>query len=400
MKLMRLSRSLGGLLCAAVAAACAEGTSPKPVPVGVWTDLTAGGDHTCGLTGDGAAHCWGLDTLGQLGDGPRIRSSTPVAVAGGLTFASLTAGYGHSCGLTSSGVAYCWGYNYSGELGDGSTTNRPTPVPVVGLTFASLTAGSGHTCGLTSGGAAYCWGDNHYGELGDGSTDSSAFYLRPAPVAVVGGLMFVSLTAGSWHTCGVTTNGAAYCWGLNAAGDLGDGSTDSSALYVRPAPVAVAGGLTFASLTAGLQHTCGVAANGAAYCWGDNYYGGLGDGSRDSAASYRRLTPVAVVGGLTFASLAAGRWYTCGLTSGGTAYCWGSDESGQLGDGSSGFMNLGVRPSAVAGGLTFARLTASGSHVCGVTSGGAAFCWGDNSDGELGDGSTTTRLTPVGVANP
>jgi alpha-tubulin suppressor-like RCC1 family protein len=388
------SRTLSQLLCAAVVAACSERTGPNPV--GPWTSLTAGGDHTCGLTSNGAAHCWGLDTLGQLGDGPRIRSSTPVAVAGGLTFASLTAGYGHSCGLMSSGAAYCWGYNYSGQLGDGSTTNHPTPVPVVGgPTFPSLTAGSEHTCGLTSSGAAYCWGRGVYGQLGRGDTLQAS-----TPVAVAGGLTFASLTAGGQHTCGVTTAGKAYCWGDNTEGQLGDGSRDSSTGYARPTPAAVVGGLTFVSLTAGFQHTCGVTTSGGAYCWGDNYYGELGDGSRDSATLYKRLTPVAVVGGLTFASLTAGGSYTCGPTSGGAVYCWGSNESGQLGDGSSDFMNFRLTPAAVAGGLTFASLTAGTSHICGVTSGGVAYRWGDNSDGELGDGSTTQRPTPVAVASP
>ncbi|MDP3775419.1 MAG: IPT/TIG domain-containing protein, partial [Gemmatimonadales bacterium] len=135
------------------------------------TSLTAGGGHTCGLTSGGAAYCWGGNGSGQLGDGSTTQRPTPVAVAGGITFASLAPGGGRTCGVTSGGAGYCWGVNSDGQLGDGSTTQRSTPVAVAGgLTFASLTAGGGHTCGVTSGGAAYCWGVNFQGQLGDGST--------------------------------------------------------------------------------------------------------------------------------------------------------------------------------------------------------------------------------------
>ena len=171
-----LLRSLCGLLCAAVAAACSEGTGPRP---GSWTSLTAGIAHTCGLTSGGAAYWWGHNVSGQLGDGSTTNRTRPAAVVGGITFASLTAGNAYTCGVTSGGAAYCWGDNSYGALGDGSITNRTRPAAVVGgIPFASLTAGGAHTCGLTSGGAAYCWGHNNWGELGDGSITD-----RTTPVA-------------------------------------------------------------------------------------------------------------------------------------------------------------------------------------------------------------------------
>jgi alpha-tubulin suppressor-like RCC1 family protein len=299
-----------------------------------------------------------------------------------VTWTGLTTGYWHNCGTTSGGAAYCWGDNWWGQLGDGSSlSSRTTLVAVAGgLTFASLTAGEVYTCGQTSDGAAYCWGLNDFGQLGDGSTTD-----HHTPGTAAGGLTFASLTAGGKHTCGLTSSGAAYCWGLNEFGQLGDGSTST-----RLTPVAVASGLMFASLTAGLEHTCGLVSGGAAYCWGYNPYGGLGDGSTTN-----RTTPVPVAGGLTFVSLTPGGAHTCGLTSGGAAYCWGDNYYGELGDGST---TDRWTPVAVAGGLTFASLTAGWIHTCGRTNGGAAYCWGFNLYGGLGDGSTTNRTTPVPVA--
>ncbi len=194
----------------------------------------------------------------------------------------------------------------------------------------------------------------------------------------------VSLAAGYYHSCALKSDGTAYCWGDNTYGELGDGSTTGHAT-----PTAVTGGLTFSSLTAGLAHTCGLTSGGAAYCWGDNTYGELGDGS-----TTQRTSPVAVAGGLTFASLTAAVNYTCGVTSGGSAYCWGVNTSGQLGFGSTANQSA---PTAVAGALTFASLQAGGDHTCGRTGSGAAYCWGFNFGGELGDGTTTDRTTPVQV---
>lgn len=390
---------VGGLLCAALVTACGERTSPKGA---TWISLAAGNAVTCGVTASGAGFCWGSNQSGQLGDSSTTQRLTPAPVAGGLTFASLTAGDRHTCVVTSSGVAYCWGDDSVGELGDSTggapASNRPTPVAVAGgLSFVNLTAGGGHTCGVTGAGVAYCWGYDSYGQLGDSSLYSAAHHT---PVAVVGGLTFTNLTAGFMHTCGVTNNGATYCWGLAEVGALGDGQSHLICYGFKAfpdapcskSPVAVAGGLTFASVTAGFGHTCGLTRGGAAYCWGDNGNGQLGDGS-----TTRQPTPVAVAGGLTFASLTAGQLQTCGLTGGGAAYCWGDNTYGELGDGST---TRRLTPVAVTGGLTFASLRAGWTHACGLTSGGAAYCWGDNTYGELGDGTTTQRLVPVAVTTP
>ncbi|NDG98588.1 MAG: hypothetical protein EBY11_11715, partial [Proteobacteria bacterium] len=179
------------------------------------------------------------------------------------------------------------------------------------MQFTSLALGHYHTCGLVAGGAAYCWGYNGLGQLGDGTTQD-----RAAPVAVSGGLTFTSLgLGGSGWTCGLTGEGRAYCWGYNDLGQLGDGT-----LLNRSAPVAVSGGRVFISLATAAEHTCGLIAGGAAYCWGENVNGQSGDGTNE-----RHSLPVAVSGGRTFTSLATGSssGHTCGLEPSGAAYCWG-----------------------------------------------------------------------------
>jgi alpha-tubulin suppressor-like RCC1 family protein len=319
-------------------------TSPVAVVRGLtFASLSVGSYHTCGVTPVGKAYCWGAGFWGQLGDGTTTDRTRPEAVVGGLTFASLSAGSGHTCGVTSAG-AYCWGDNEYGALGDSTMTPDSTPVAVVGgLTFASLSAGGAYTCGVTLAptDGAYCWGLNIDGTLGDGTTAD-----RTTPGAVVDGRIFATVSAGDdRHSCGLTPAGEAYCWGANFDGELGDGTMNPDST-----PVAVVGGLTFASLGAGGGHTCGATAPGGAtpaglvFCWGYNQHGQLGEGTPDS-----RPTPVAVLGGLTFASLSVGEFHTCGLTPTGAAYCWGYNVYGQLGDETT---TDRMSPVAVAGGIT------------------------------------------------
>jgi alpha-tubulin suppressor-like RCC1 family protein len=253
--------------------------------------ISVGRAHTCGLALTGVAFCWGSNIAGHLGF---VTQTTSVDTAGFVgtnqLFKRLAAGGLHNCALNVADQAYCWGFNDQGQLGDGTTTTifpdtgaaAPAWVRPVsgGLAFDSITAGYKHTCALTAAGAAYCWGDNTYGQLGDGSTSRSL-----VPVAVAGGQTFVTLSAGFYHTCGIVTTGEAYCWGRNTpnavqesvGGQLGDGTTTD-----RPLPTLVSGGLTFQSISAGEVSTCGVTGSSLAYCWGDNEYGQAGTGSTAS----------------------------------------------------------------------------------------------------------------------
>ena len=330
----------------------------------------------------------GTATLtGNLFDGTPFEGSDDICVVPPATIQmSVSAGSRHSCGVTTTGAAYCWGRGVEGQLGDGTNAISNVPVAVSGgLTFQLVSSSDGaHSCGVTTAGAAYCWGANFAFQLGDGTDASSN-----VPVAVSGGLTFQSVSLGGSHSCGVTTAGAAYCWGFNREGQLGDGT---NTLFII-VPVAVSGGLTFQSVSLGRFYSCGVTTAGKrAYCWGFNGDGELGDGTNTDSN-----VPVAVLGGLTFQLVSAGSEYNCGVTTAGAAYCWGQNALGGLGDGTNTDSNV---PVAVLGGLTFQSVSVGVGHSCGVTTDGPAYCWGWNGNGTLGDGTNTDSNVPVGVDPP
>jgi alpha-tubulin suppressor-like RCC1 family protein len=347
----------------------------------------AGGDqHTCTLTPAGGVQCSGANAYGQLGDGTTTPRLTLTAVSG-LTsgVAAVAAGAYHTCALTLSGTVACWGYNYFGQLGDGTTTNRLTPAAVSGLGngAVALAAGWFHTCALTPAGGVVCWGRNTNGQLGDGTTTD-----RSAPKAVSGlASGAVAIAAGAYHTCAVTTAGSLLCWGYNAYGQLGDGTSTS-----RPTPTAVSGlSHGVAAVEAAFRHTCALTTSGAVLCWGDNFYGQLGDGS-----TTQRITPTAVSGlGSGAGALSGGADHNCALTSGGGVLCWGRNIEGQLGDGTTTSRSTPTAVSGLGGGVT--SIAGGHSHTCAVTPGGLA-CWGANDAGQLGDGTTTQRSTPAAAA--
>src|SRR5690606_29416051 len=212
----------------------------------------------------------------------------------------------------------------------------------------------------------------------------------PLPLAVEGGAVYQAISAGGDHTCALRTDGAAVCWGSNYTGQLGNGSATDA-----PSPTPVAGATAFTSIRAGLWHSCALDGSGAAWCWGDNSFGQVGNGNMMGGAP--RGVPTAVRGTARFTVLetsSAGS-HTCGLTAGGEAWCWGRNDSGQLGDGTTESRN---RPTPVATTLRFDVIAPASHHTCGLTPDGAAWCWGDNSSGQLGDNSLTSRRTPVAVA--
>ncbi len=351
------------------------------------TAIAAGGEHTCALTTGGGVKCWGWNGTGQLGDGNTTGQTAPVDVSGltsGVT--AIAAGRGHTCALTTAGGVKCWGYNYYGQLGDSSTTTRLTPVDVSGVAsgVTTIAAANYQTCALTRAGEVKCWGYNQYGQLGDGSTTN-----RLTPVNVSGLTSGVTaMAAGGYHTCALTAGGGVKCWGANGSGQLGDGSTTA-----RLTPVDVSGvasGVT--AMAAGGTHTCALSTAGGVKCWGGNDYGELGDGSTTA-----RLTPVDVSGltsGVT--ALATGYPHTCALSTTGGVKCWGRNGSGQLGDGSTTGRLTPVDASGLASGVT--AMAAGLDHSCALTTAGGVKCWGDNGTGKLGDGTTTAHQAPVNVS--
>ncbi|HJU74221.1 MAG TPA: protein kinase [Gemmatimonadaceae bacterium] len=260
---------------------------------------------------------------------------------------------------------------------DTAPTPNVTP-SVPSLSFpaerARVTAGSRHSCVISSVGKANCWGNNAAGQLGDGSMD-----VQVTPVSVAGDFVFSQLSAGDSHTCGVTTAGEALCWGDNDAGQLGDGTTSA-----RTAPVRVSGGHNFSYVRAGRSHTCGLTTSGAVVCWGNNGNGQLGDGSRVS-----RNSPVRVPLPGAASRLGVGGSHTCALLNDGSAYCWGANTYSQLGDSSK---TSRTEPVRVATSQRFVSIGSGREHTCAVTLGNDAYCWGRNSSGQAGIGTSSEAV--------
>lgn len=298
-----------------------------PTPVAgnlVFRRISAGGLYTCGVTTDNRIWCWGANFNGGLGTGDEQRRYLPVQVASTLAWQTVSAGFGsgHTCALTTDRVAYCWGFNGDGALGDGSRTSRSLPAPVAGgRKWREISAGYSHTCGVTSGRIALCWGADDRGQLGDNPERGR----RVVPRRVAGDLLYDQISAGFLHSCGVTTDARVLCWGAGLEGQIGDGK-----LLDRFIPTAVAGTRTYRRVSArGVSHTCAETLNSRLFCWGLNAWGSLGDGTTDPSPR-----PVAVATDLRFVQMSAGADHSCAVTAAAVAYCWGANEFAQLGDGS------------------------------------------------------------------
>jgi alpha-tubulin suppressor-like RCC1 family protein len=302
-------------------------------------------------------------------------SSPAVAATSSWQFVDITTGSsGASCGITPAGAAYCWGNNHEGQIGDNTTVAKSTPTLVAGgLVWRSIRAAGNVTCGVTTTDVGYCWGDNTGGALGDGTTTD-----RRQPEPVTGGHSWSVIAVGDTHTCGITTGGVTYCWGANNYGQGG-----RTPLTATSTPTAVVGGHAFSSIDLGDNRSCGL-EGGNAYCWG---FTPLGNGSSSDSS-----TPVLVSGG-PYVSVSAGSWNMCVVEADGDAYCWGWNFNGALGIGNT---SIRTSPSLVAGGHSWKSvMMGEADTACGITTVGAVYCWGLNSDGQLGDGTTTNRSSPV-----
>lgn len=382
-----------------------------------FSSISSGTNHTCALTSDGNAYCWGRNSSGELGATSKDTckkehvefpcSTRPIAVSGGLHFTALVVGRFHSCGLSNEGRGYCWGSDYHGQLGADSgltTCHEPNgnplkcasiPVPVAGgYRFALLVAGQLHTCGVTTAGVTYCWGLDEAGQLGSdsvsgpcGEPGEGQAPCRRTPVRVGGERTLVALAAGRSHTCGLDAQGQAWCWGRFLGAPL-------SPIGAHP---------PFTSINAGDHKTCALTSDGVPFCWGV-----FRIGSSDLLATLTTPTPggtwqAADDSALHFTLVTIGEEHICGLTSARAAYCWGVGWEGNLGI-SRGLFKLGRQgsndPLPVEGKLQFAVLSAGFAYTCGIGSDGRAYCWGENTLGQLGDGTTKGHDQPKPVLEP
>lgn len=346
----------------------------------------------------------GLHTL-QVSNLPPGCGVTPASVtipAGATVTADLTvqcvviqriaAATSHACATSTAAAVQCWGDNTSGALGIGATTPAQSSTPLRVQTpfpIIDLTSGYAHTCGL-AGGTALCWGLNAFAAAGVGSI--GGVLSLPTPPQT-GGVAFTKIAAGGYHTCALTATGEAWCWGWNAEGQTGIGSAGSPVILPQRVQD---GGLRFTEIAAGESHTCALTAAGAAYCWGGNARGELGSDPATSGAIVP--TPIPVPGGHTFTSIDGGLVHTCALDVNRRAWCWGDRTRGQIGDGVVG--NSIAPPTQVPGTLTFTQLSVGGETTCGVVESATSpvMCWGRGDQGSLGNGTLTpSQGSPVTV---
>lgn len=374
------------------------------MPVGVIKKITLGNYHACAIASDDRLYCWGGGDYGQLGNNTYDNSAIPIAVSQGASSTGLvkqiTAGYYHTCVIASDDKSYCWGYNYYGQLGHGHDYLEPTPTNVSnGVmspgTIKQLAAGNYHTCAIASDDRAYCWGSNGSGLLGNNSTTGS-----PVPVAISQGVMpagiIKQISAKDDHTCVIASNDKPYCWGSNEYGELGNNSTTDSSV-----PVAVSQGVmptgAVKQLALAAYHTCAIASNDKVYCWGENSFNQLGNGTTTDSHIPVEVSQGAMPAG-AIKQITAGYYNTCVIASDDKVYCWGYNNYGQLGTGNT---TAAPVPVAVAQGAIPAgaikQLSSGVYHACVIASDDKPYCWGYNYHGQLGINSTTDNLVPIAV---
>jgi alpha-tubulin suppressor-like RCC1 family protein len=356
------------------------------------TQVAAGEYHTVALKSDGTVWAWGYNTYGQLGDGTNTNRITPVQVSGLSGVTAIAAGYYDTVALKSDGTVWAWGWNGYGQLGDGTATNRTTPVQVSGLSgVTAIAAGANHTVALKSDGTVWAWGSNGYGQLGDGTTTN-----RWTRVQVSGLSGVTAIAAGFYHTVALKSGGTVWAWGYNTYGQLGDGTNTQRTTPVQahgPGNIGYLSGVT--AIAASGYHTVALKNDSSVWDWGNNGAGQLGDGTVTN-----RNTPVQVSGLSGVTAIASGDFHTVALKSDGTAWDWGNNGNGQLGDGTNTQRTTPVQvhgPGDVGFLSGVTAIAGGGSHTVALKSDGTVWDWGLNLYGQLGDGTTTGRYTPVQV---
>ena len=357
--------------------------------------VAIGDAHSCALKTDGTLWCWGANGDGQLGIGTTVTPNPlPVQVALlGADVVEVDAGMAHTCVRKRDGTVWCWGRNSSGQLGDGTADgdacrnapcrSSPQQVKALGDKSSKIASGSLHTCVLTKDGAAFCWGGNSAGQLGDGTM--SPANTSPVQVQTLSSDV-VAIAAGGGHSCALKTDRTVWCWGRNVAGQIGNGTLDD-----KPSPAQVLGlSGEVAEVDVGDLRSCARRLDGTLWCWGSNNGGILGDGTFDGQACFSgdpcRPMPIQIAAlGVAIAEIALGTSHTCARKNDASLWCWGRNTYGQLGDGTRDDSSLPVQVRAL--GSAVIEVATGAAHSCARKSDSTVWCWDLNRTGQLGDGT-------------
>lgn len=378
-------------LGAANGAGAAPAQAPAEPGATDWATVSAGGDHTCGIRTSGALYCWGQDTYGQLGDGgANTDQPAPVQVGGATNWSKVSAGTSHTCAVKTNGRLFGWGRDHVEQLGDGfGTTDQTTPVRIgSAANWVAVDAGGAHTCGRRTTGRLFCWGSDTAGRLGDDPVEQQ----QPSPVEVAGGATdWASFDAGAAHSCAIKTTGQLYCWGGDSFLQLGDGDAQVDQLV----PVrAGANRARWTSVAVGDFHTCAIKTNGRLYCWGSDDYNQRGEGPTNEAYDG---DPVRIGSASDWTVVAAGRVHTCARNTARELHCWGNDDTGQVGNDAG--TTVQPAPVEVDGAATdWGSLAVGRLHTCARRTTDALYCWGFDDSGQLGDGGAdANQMVPVQI---
>lgn len=345
-----------------------------------WKAITAGEQHTCGITASDNLYCWGANIV----NGTNNIQYTPTKISDEAWTSVMAFGF-HSCGISfSSNKLYCWGNNGQGQLGDGTTTYETVPTRIGNdeNAWLNISVGGYHTCGIHSAdNSLYCWGGNEYGQLGDGTsgTDSDPTIADKYIPTKIGDDKWQYVSAGLSHTCGISAaSDKLYCWGDNNYGQLGDGTNAQKNIPTK------IGNEEWQNVSAAGAYSCGITKEKKLYCWGLNLQGQLGDGS------YAQKNTPTQIGEAVWLAVTAGEGHTCSIQTDNSLYCWGWAGGGGLTNNIPTKMNNDK----------WIAITVGGTHTCGIKTGNKLYCWGGNNYGELGDGTTERKNTPTLVTEP
>ncbi len=338
-----------------------------------WNKISNGGQYACAIKNDGALWCWGSIGNGQLGTGDINQKNSPARESSNATnWLSVSANNSHTCAIKNDGSLWCWGAGGQGQLGAGNTTSRSYPVRESSnaTNWVSVSNGGSHACALKNNASLWCWGVGTQGQLGTGNTGQQTSPTREVSNAT----NWANVSAGNSYTCAVKNDGSLWCWGTGGSGRLGTGDNNQQNSPIRE----ISNANNWSHVSAGNAHTCAVKSDGSLWCWGYNYYGGLGIGNTDQKSSPTRE----ISNANDWNSVSTGAYHTCAIKTDSSLWCWGFGSNGQLGAGNTIDQN---RPTREASNATdWINVSAKGNYTCAVKSNGSLWCWGMGSSGQLG----------------